>query len=128
MLKKKIDNPRYPHCIRILRSRPETESNNPLARQLSEDVEYVIYDGRGRSFTDTTTDGDNQVDRNKRKASIPMRFDRWGPLGEGCGDILYPKDGDTIIVKMGNVFEYGRVKDFEPDNDRSIIYWEYVRN
>lgn len=126
MIRTKIDNPRYPHTIRIVRVRDAVESLNPLERALMEGDELVIYEGEGRAYTDTTTDGDTRVDSNKRKVSIPMRFDKWDAIGED-EEPTWPMDGDRIETIKGNVTEVGRVKDFEPDNDRSIVYWEFVR-
>lgn len=121
MRKNSVKNPRYPHQITITRvSHVESDSNNPFVRAGGDTVRTIVYDGKGRSFTDTTTDGNGRVDTNKRKASIPVRYDAWKDL--------WPLDGDEIAVVMGDVTERGRVKDFEPDNDRSIIYWEYNRN
>lgn len=112
MLKQKVDNPRYPHLVVITRVDFEDEFSD-------ETLERTLYDGMGRGFTDTTTTGGTEVDVNKRKASIPVRFDKW------TEPIL---DGDKIrVVKTDGVVENGRVRDFEPDNDRTIIYWEVVR-
>ncbi|MBO4786950.1 MAG: hypothetical protein J5510_07775 [Prevotella sp.] len=169
MRKTKIDNPRYPHMIRIIRRKDASNSINPFERIEAGEEEIVIYCGPGRAYTDTTTDGDMNVDSNKRKCSIPVRFDKWpGYLEDETSDEsvpdevteeeteeetqqenenqeessvtpqptptievktpLWPMDGDTIETVKGNVVEFGRVKDFEPDNNRSIVYWEFVRN
>lgn len=144
MRKKVIDNPRYPHTIKIVRTmkceerkedetEPMVDPDDPLADQdavpvddsgstetVINIVEKVLYEGKGRSYTGTTTTGDDTTDMNKRKASIPVRYDKWG-----AGEV--PLDGDTIIATMGNYVERGIVKDCEPDNDRSVVYWEYVR-
>jgi len=118
MLKKRIDNPRYPHCIKIVRR------SVPGRYEDSELSERIIYEGPGRSYTDTTTTGDSRVDTNKRKASIPMRFDKWGVNGNDN----IPMSGDILIVRKANISEEWEVKDFEPDNDRSVIYGEMNRN
>lgn len=124
MVKKaKIDNPRYPHMIKIVRViKGSGDADNPFADDgvPVDDEEKVIYEGKGRSFTDTTTEGNNNVDQNKRKTSIPVRYDGWG---EG----LVPLDGDTIYSTVGKNTEVGMIKDCEPDNNRSIIYWDYTR-
>lgn len=113
MLKSKVDNPRYPHHVVITRVEI---SDDPFSE---EQTERVLYDGIGRSYTDTTTTGSVKVDYNKRKSSIPMRFDKWEE------PVL---DGDTIkTIKNGKLVEEGRVRDFEPDNDRTVIYWDLVR-
>lgn len=115
MRKNEIRNPRYPHHIRIVR--------RIVGDWLSDDEgeqEKVVYEGEGRSYTDTTTTGDAKVDTNRRKASIPVRFDEWGALIPMSGDILY--------VTKGCISEEWEVKDFEPDNNRSVVYGEYNRN
>ena len=38
-----------------------------------------------------------------------------------------PLDGDTIEVFIGNNKEVGMVKDSEPDNNRTIVYWNFRR-
>lgn len=144
MLKEVIDNPRYPHTIKIVRaSKREIEKekasgmladpDDPLADQdaaplddgdttdvVVEEYEDTLYEGKGRSYTDTTTYGDGKVDRNKRKASIPVRYDKWGAGRK-------PLDGDTIYATVGENTEIGVVRDCEPDNDRSVVYWDFVR-
>ncbi len=126
MRKDRIDNPRYPHHIRIVHVNPSAgqgaDPNDPFAEPVKpgEDADVVVYDGVGRSFTDTTTTGNDDVDTNKRKASIPVRFDMW-KVG------VRPLDGDTIYATVGNYTEIGQVRDFEPDNNRSLVYWDFVR-
>jgi len=111
-----VDNPRYPHCIRIVRK----TAVDWLSTSEDEPEDTIVYEGCGRSYTDTTTTGDAKVDSNKRKASIPVRFDKW----EG----LIPMSGDILYVKKGSITEQWEVRDFEPDNDRSVIYGELNRN
>ena len=114
MRKVKVSNPRYPHTIKIVRREvPDRHSEGELEEQ-------IVYEGIGRSYTDTTTTGDAKVDSNKRKASIPVRFDEW--------DGLVPMSGDVLIAVKGNITEEWEVKDFEPDNNRSVIYGEMNRN
>ena len=123
MRKEKIDNPRWPHEVRITRVVPGKGSeDNPFADDdaAEEDTTALLYDGRGRSYTDTTTEGNTVVDLNKRKASIPRRFDEWEE-GE------FPLDGDTIEVRIGKHRETGIVKDAEGDNDRTVVYWNLRR-
>ena len=115
MLKQRIDNERYPHDIRIVRIE---ENANPFSNE--DRSEIVLYEGNGRSYTDTTTEGDKNVDENKRKVSIPVRYDEWGTGKQ-------PLDGDTIEVFIGNNKEVGMVKDSEPDNNRTIVYWNFRR-
>lgn len=123
MEKENIRNPRYPHLIRIVRVIPgKGDEDNPFADDDAdvEDKEIVIYEGMGRSYTDTTTEGDKNVDENKRKASIPVRYDEWD--ADRC-----PLDGDVIYSTVGNNTEKGMVKDCEPDNNRTVVYWDFTR-
>lgn len=136
MRKEVISNPRYPHTIKIVRilekvvpveNASEIEDEDSFATNSSSDPQtktekekITLYKGKGRSFTDTTTNGMGNVDINKRKASIPVRYDKWEASRQ-------PLDGDTIYATVGNNTEEGRVRDSEPDNDRTIVYWELVR-
>lgn len=142
MEKETIENPRYPHQVRIIRKVYKNwygdESGHPLEGSVAEYdgdlVEVVIYDGCGRSYTDTTTTGDARVDSNKRKASIPVRFDQWASrCASRPGELhpegpMIPMSGDILYVTKGHIGEEWEVKDFEPDNDRSVIYGEMNRN
>lgn len=137
MRKNVIDNPRYPHHIRIIRKvvKDWLEDASLSGSSSSSDEgehELVVYDGCGRSYTDTTTTGDAKVDSNKRKASIPVRFDKWG---RGCHashtelpEPPVPMSGDLLFVTKGHITEEWELKDFEPDNDRSVVYGELSRN
>lgn len=124
MEKENIRNQRYPHLIKIVRKViGKSDTDDPFADDdapVGEDEEIVLYYGEGRSYTDTTTVGDKYVDQNKRKASIPVRYDEWG--AGRC-----PLDGDAIYATIGNNTEVGIVKDCEPDNNRTVVYWEYIR-
>lgn len=121
MRKERIDNPRYPHHIRIVRKVLSDWLDDEQSEQ-----EIVIYEGVGRSYTDTTTTGDAKVDTNKRKCSIPVRFDKWSGSE---GDMqLIPLSGDMVYVIKNNIHEEWEVRDFEPDNDRSVVYGEHNRN
>lgn len=127
MLEEEIFNPRYPHHIKVVRVNTsaiggDVDPDDPLVEQGTDGVqaESILYDGVGRSFTDTTTNGTIEVDTNKRKASIPVRYDEWD-TGKR------PLDGDTIYATVGNNTEIGRVRDCEPDNNRTLIYWDFVR-
>ena len=97
-------------------SDPFADNDAPVGH----DEEIVIYEGEGRSYTDTTTEGDKYVDQNKRKASIPVRYDEWGAGKQ-------PLDGDEIEVLIGNNREVGIIKDSEPDNNRTLVYWNFRR-
>lgn len=122
MEKAEIENLRYPHMVRISRlTAGRGDVENPFADAVAplQDVVAVLYDGMGRSYTETTTQGNQTVDENKRKASIPVRYDAW-PAG------LKPTDGDTITATIGNNTEEGVVYDCESDNNRTVVYW-YLR-
>lgn len=122
MIVDEIINERYPHGILIRRVVPgRVDAENPFSDSASlEDVEAVVYDGEGRSFTDTTTEGNNYIDENKRKASIPVRYDEWDAGSK-------PNDGDLIRVTIGNNVEDGVVYDCESDNNRTLVYWNLRR-
>lgn len=122
MIVDEIINERYPHGILIMRVVPgRVDAENPFSDSASlEDVEAVVYDGEGRSFTDTTTEGNNYIDENKRKASIPVRYDEWDAGSK-------PTDGDLIRVTIGNNVEDGVVYDCESDNNRTLVYWNLRR-
>ncbi len=127
MRKVTIDNQRYPHDIRIIRKveKDWLDDDSVVDASGSDDEQddgesIVIYEGKGRSYTETTTTGDRKVDTNKRKASIPVRYDEW--------DSLVPMSGDILYVTKGSITEEWEVKDFEPDNNRSVVYGELNRN
>ena len=120
MEKSEIINKRYPHVVKITRKGVgEGIEDNPFAKDVEPETE-VLYEGEGRSYTDTTTEGDKWVDENKRKASIPVRYDEWGAGKQ-------PLDGDEIEVLIGSNREVGIIKDSEPDNNRTVVYWNFRR-
>ena len=120
MEKSEIINKRYPHVVKITRKGVgEGIEDDPFAEDVEPETE-VLYEGEGRGFTDTTTEGNNNVDENKRKVSIPVRYDEWGAGKQ-------PLDGDTVEIFIGNNKEVGMVKDSEPDNNRTIVYWNFRR-
>jgi len=133
MRKVEIENPRYPHTITIVRMivpdwlDDESETSSSSSSSEGDDDEMIIYQGPGRSFTDTTTTGDAKVDTNKRKCSIPVRFDQW-PAADEKGNLRIPMSGDLVRVVKANITEEWEVRDFEPDNNRSIVYGELNRN
>ena len=134
------NNPRYPHHIVITRlevkdspfdydDADETEESDEESSEEEEQDEYttinddgdkviVLYDGVGRAFTDTTTTGGTDIETNRRKCSIPVRYDRW---------LMEVLDGDRITVTVGNIEYSGEIKDVEPDNERTLVYWERPR-
>ena len=121
MRKVTVDNPRYPHHIRITRKVMGDWLDDEQPER-----EIAVYEGPGRSYTDTTTTGDAKVDTNKRKCSIPVRFDKW--TGKDGDMQLIPMSGDMVYVTKGSIHEEWEVRDFEPDNDRSVVYGEHNRN
>lgn len=137
MRKNVVDNPRYPHHIRIIRKvmkdwLDDASSSSSSSSSDEDERELVVYDGPGRSYTDTTTTGDAKVDSNKRKASIPVRFDKWGRRCRANQsqqpEPPVPMSGDLLYVTKAHITEEWEVKDFEPDNDRSVVYGELNRN
>lgn len=125
MRKEEIINYRYPHTIRIVRKNMDSSGNgdpdDPLYENNEEaEAETILYEGEGRSFTDTTTTGTEEVDVNRRKASIPVRFDEWAADKK-------PLNGDTIYAAIGSNTEIGMVRDCESDNNRTLVYWDLVR-
>lgn len=123
MLEEDINNERYPHDVKITRVLVgKGDEDNPFADNDAPvvDAEDVLYEGIGRVYTDTTTTGDSVVDENKRKCSIPVRFDEWSNYD-------FPLDGDTIDCTIGEHTEQGVVKDCEADNNHTIVYWSLRR-
>lgn len=118
MEKPNIINERYPHTIKIVRVVKEYDEDDPFTEAIER--EEILYNKKGRSYTQTTTEGNNIVDENKRKASIPVRYDEWGAGKQ-------PLDGDKIYATVGNNTEVGIVKDSEPDNNRTVVYWDLRR-
>lgn len=116
------DNPRYPHHVRIIRSVAGcSDTDDPYSdAPVMDGYDDILYDGEGRVFTDTTTEGNNRVDENKRKASIPVRYDEWDTGRK-------PLDGDMVYATIGDNTEVGMVKDCESDNNRTLVYWDYTR-
>lgn len=110
MRKKRIINPRYPHHVKVVRvtypGRWDEET---------EPTETILYDGVGRCSTNGAVEG-KQVDISHRYISIPVRFDEW----RGAK----PSSGDTVEVNIGAITETMTVKDFEPDNGRTLLYCE----
>lgn len=107
-MRKTNNNLRYPHTIKIVRVH---EGDWPSDEQ--ETTEEVIYHGAGRCYTSGGVSG-NAVDIATRQISIPVSVREWSAL--------HPSSGDTVTVTMGNVIETMEVKDFEPDNNRTIVY------
>lgn len=110
MRKRRIINPRYPHHVKVVRvTIPDRYARNV------EPTETVLYSGKGRCYTNGSVEG-KQVDMHHRYISIPVRFDEWTGAK--------PSSGDTVEVNIGAITETMTVKDFEPDNDRTVLYCE----
>lgn len=113
MRKQTINNPRYPHHVKVMRrTYPDQEW---MSGESSEPTNTVLYSGNGRCFTNGTVN-EKQVDISHRYISIPVNVNEWGTL--------HPASGDIVEVMMGEVIETMEVKDFEPDNNRTLLYCE----
>lgn len=110
MRKMRIRNPRYPHHVKVVRV-----TYSGRYEQDTEPVESVLYSGEGRCYSNGAVEG-KQVDISHRYISIPVRFDEW----KGAK----PSSGDTVEVEMGSIKETMTIKDFEPDNNRTVLYCE----
>ena len=108
MRKQRIENPRYPHTVWVVRA----TLSDWLSGEQEDTWEYV-YNGAGRCYTSGGVNGQS-VDITSRQISIPVRFDEW--------NALHPSSGDTVIVAIGNIRETMELKDFEADNNRAILY------
>lgn len=110
MKKRRIINQRYPHHVKVVR----VTISDRYARN-EEPKETVLYDGVGRCSTNGAIEG-KQVDITHRNISIPVPFDEW--------KVAIPSSGDTVEVNIGTITETMTVKDFEPDNGRTLLYCE----
>lgn len=110
MRRYRIINPRYPHHVKVVRVAYADRFDKD-----AEPTETVLYDGVGRCSTNGSVEG-KQVDISHRHISIPVRFDEW----RGAK----PSSGDTVEVYVGSITETMTVKDFEPDNNRTVLYCE----
>lgn len=115
MKKYSVENPRFPHKIKIYRITVDDvfEDNERID---------VLYEGDARNFFNTTTDGDSKMVTNLRKSAIPVPNDF---VNEAilAGDIVEAWKG-----KDNEIHEYGRVTDFKPANFGTEIFWKYGRN
>ena len=103
----RVNNPRYPHTVKVVRiTYPDRWSDE-------EPTETVLYSGEGRCYTNGSVEG-KKVDISHRYISIPVRFDQWRGVK--------PMAGDTVSVEMGAITETMEIEDFEPDNNRSVLY------
>ena len=110
MRKMRIMNPRYPHHVKVVRVTYQDRYDGE-----AEPTKTVLYSGEGRCSTNGSVEG-KQVDMTHRYIFIPVRFDEW----KGAK----PSDGDTVEVEIGMIKKTMTVKDFEPDNDRTVLYCE----
>lgn len=113
MRRMRINNPRYPHHVKVVR----VTYSGILDRydENAEPTKTVLYSGKGRCYTNGALEG-RSVDMTHRYVSIPVRFDEWTGAK--------PSSGDTVEVEMGSIKETMTVKDFEPDNNRTVLYCE----
>lgn len=110
MRKQRIINLRFPHHVKVVRlTYPGRYSNE------TEPTETVIYSGEGMCYSNGSVEG-RQVDISHRYISIPVNVKGWGGL--------HPLSGDTVTVTMGKITETMEVKDFDPDNNRTLLYCE----
>ena len=107
MRKKRINNQRYPHHVKVVRVTYQNRYNE------TEPTKTVLYSGEGMCSTNGGVEG-KQVDITHRYISIPVRFDQWRSVK--------PSPGDTVEETLGTVTETMTVKDFEPDNNRTLLY------
>ena len=108
MRKQRIINLRFPHHVKVVRKTyPERYSTE------TEPTETVIYSGEGRCYSNGSVEG-RKVDISQRSISIPVNVNGWSDL--------HPLSGDTVTVTMENITETMEVKDFEPDNNRTLLY------
>ena len=110
MRKQRIINQRFPHHVKVVRLTYQGRYSTG-----TEPTETVIYSGKGRCYSNGSVEG-RQVDITHRYISIPVNVNGW--IG------LHPLSGDTVTVTMGNITETMEVKDFEPDNNRTVLYWK----
>ncbi len=108
MRRDRIINQRYPHHVKVVRVTYPGRWGEE-----TEPTETILYEGEGRCYTNGGVEG-KQVDITHRYISIPVRFDEWE--GEK------PSSGDTVEVRIGAITETMEVKDFEPDNNRTVLY------
>ena len=110
MRKQRIINQRFPHHVKVVRLTYQGRYSTG-----TEPTETVIYSGKGRCYSNGSVDG-RQVDISHRLISIPVYVNGWGEL--------HPLSGDAVTVTMGKITETMEVKDFEPDNNRTVLYCE----
>lgn len=110
----KVNNPRFPHCCRIVRQ----QEAGPL-EDAGHDV--VIYCGECRSYARDTVSDNGEVNTSYRWLALPLKQDEWT-------DDTLPLEGDKVEVCKGSHKEYGLVVDKRPGNLGTHILWKYVRN
>lgn len=113
MLKNIVNNPRYPHTIRVVRV---TYGEGDWLSDNQQRKEQNIYFGPGRCYSSGGSVEGKAVDITYRQISIPVRFDEW--------NALVPASGDCVEVTIGKIIETMTVKEFEPDNNRTVLYCE----
>lgn len=111
-----VNNPRFPHHIKIYREVVDDVFNEGTE-------EILLYEGDARNFFNTTTDGDNKVVTNMRKSAIPLPNEYVEKAFLAGDKVVAFKGKDNTAVR-----EYGEVTDFKPANFGTEIFWMYVRN
>lgn len=109
------DNPRFPHYCKITRV---VDNEDPME---DEQQEVVIYEGKCRSFTTTTTSDKGEIISSYRKLALPQVQSEWT-------DDTIPQEGDRVYVEKFGFKEYGFVIDRIPGNLGTHILWKYGRN
>ena len=110
MRRQETYNPRYPHTIKVVRV---TYNEGDWLSDEEGRSEAVVYSGAGRCYTGGGVQG-KAVDITTRQISIPVSVNEWGNL--------HPSSGDVVEVTMGGITETMELKDFEPDNNRTVLY------
>lgn len=104
-----MNNPRFPHWIVVKR---ESAPENPFG---TAPTPTVIYNGEGRRYSQSSTDGDTKVITSNRMISIPGFYDSI-------------RTGDQVEVNIGTIYERGVILDVLPGNLGTTLIYDYVRN
>ena len=112
---KKINNPRFPHKVKIERVVPF----DPLIN--TSQVSETIYEGVCRSYQKEYVSTTGEVMTSKRVLSLPMTLKDWT-----SENIIL--ENDLVEVDYGSYKEKGIVVDKQPNNLGTDIYWSYGRN
>lgn len=113
---KKINNPRWPHKVVILRE----VVFDPLV-DIEPKEARVIYEGVCRSYQKEYVSTTGEVMTSKRVLSLPQTLTDWT-----SETIIL--ENDLVEVDYGSYVEKGIVVDKQPNNLGTDIYWNYGRN